>query len=104
DDAMLRAGVWNNVRSGFHVAALDPARVVDLLVAAPPVEDTEDSHRNLVPWALSQVVPAAPEGALGRLHEAFLEVLAGSEPGSERQLTAFRAAVRTAADPAVLSG
>ena len=33
DDTRLRAGVWNNIRSAFHNAAIDPADVIDLLEA-----------------------------------------------------------------------
>ncbi len=39
-----------------------------------------------------------PPTALGRLHDAALAKLAASEPGSEQQLAAFRAAIRSATD------
>jgi aminopeptidase N len=101
-DETLRAGAWNNVRSGFHHGALDPAMVVDLLAASLPIEDSEDSSRHLMPWVLDWVLPAAPAGSLERVHDAALGRLAECAPGSELQLSAFRAAVHTCSDPAVL--
>jgi aminopeptidase N len=97
-DVELRAAVWNNVRSGYHSGLLDPADVVDVAVASPPVEDTDDSARHVMPWLLSQVVPLAPAGSQDRLHEAFLRLLPRAEPSSERQLSTFRGAIRTSSD------
>ncbi|MFC6340951.1 aminopeptidase N, partial [Nocardioides hankookensis] len=57
EDPALRAGIWNNVRSAFHNAALSPAAVVDLVVASAPVESTEDSKRRLAPWLYGDVLP-----------------------------------------------
>ncbi len=62
-DVELRAGVWNNVRSGYHSGLLDPAVVIDVAVGSPPVEDTDDSPRHTMPWLLSQVLPLAPAGS-----------------------------------------
>jgi len=103
-DEALRAGIWNNVRSGFHHGAVAPAAVVDLLVASLPVEDTADSARHLMPWVLNWVLPAAPAGSLERVHAAALAKLTECAAGSELQLSAFRAAVHTCADPAALRG
>ena len=103
-DAALVAAVWNNVKSGFSVAALDPDRVVDLAVAAFPVQDGDDTPRHTVPWLLGRVLPAASPGSLGRLHAAARGALDAAAPGSEAQLAALRAAVRTAEDEAVLRG
>jgi aminopeptidase N len=101
-DEALRAGVWSNVRSGFHHGALDPAGVVDLLVASFPIEDSEDSARHLMPWVLEWVLPTAPPGSLERIHEAALTKLEECAHGSELQLSAFRAAVRTCGLPSML--
>ncbi len=103
-DGQVRAGVWNNVKSGFAVGAVPPDRVVDLLVAAFPVEDTEDTARHTMPWVLGEVLPAASVGAPARVHGAAVASLARQPAGSEAQLSAFRAAVHTAADPALLRG
>lgn len=103
-DAHLRAGVWNNVRSSLHNAAIDPADVLDLVVASPPVEDPEDTMRRTWTWVFSRVVPLAPSGAAARVHEAALEAMVAATPGSERQLAALRAAIRSADDEAILRG
>ncbi|MET0525012.1 MAG: aminopeptidase N [Nocardioides sp.] len=103
-DEALRAGVWNNVRSGFHHGAVDPADVVDLLVASLPIEDSEDSARHLMPWVLGWVLPAAPPGSLERVNAAALAKVTECGVGSELQLSAFRAAVHTCDDVSMLRG
>ena len=76
EDPLLRAAAWNNLRSGYHSGRIDPADVVDVAVASPPVEDSDDSGRHVVPWLLSQVLPLAPSGSTARLHDAFAARLA----------------------------
>ncbi|GAB2458136.1 aminopeptidase N [Nocardioides hungaricus] len=100
----LRAGIWNSARGALMDAAVDPAAVLDLVVASLPVEDTEDTRRRTLAWVFDWVVPLAGEGALARVHEAALTKLGSLEPGSERQLAAFRAAITSSADPAALRG
>ncbi|WP_134765974.1 aminopeptidase N [Nocardioides sp. 1609] len=101
-DHRLRAGIWNNVKSGYAEGAIAPDRVVDLVVAAFPAEDTEDTGRHTVPWLLGEVVPAAAAGSLERVHRAAVDSLAIQQPGSELQLSAYRAGIRTATAPATL--
>jgi aminopeptidase N len=101
-DGPLRAGIWNNLRSGFHNAAVSPADVIDLAVASLPVEDTEDTPRRTSAWLFREVLPLAPEGSLARIHQAALGKVASTDAGSEQQLAGFRAAIRSAEDPAVL--
>jgi aminopeptidase N len=103
-DEALRAGIWNNVRSGFHHGAVAPIAVVDLLAASLPIEDSEDSARHLMPWVLGWVVPAAPQGSLERVHAAALAKLTECGAGSEHQLSAFRAAIHTCTEPERLRG
>ena len=100
----LRAAVWNNVRSAVRAALLDPAAVVDLLVASPYVEDLGDSVAGARPWTTGTLLPAAPAGSTARVHDALRALLAEQEPGSEGQLRVLRSAVRTAEDPDVLRG
>ncbi len=99
-DTRLRAGVWNNVRSAFHNAALDPADVIDLIEAGLPIEDSDDAVFYTMPWAISKVAPltAAPLAALRRIHDAALERMRTAEPGSTLQLAAFQAAVSSCTD------
>ena len=104
EDTLLRAGVWNNVRSAFHNAAIDPADVIDLVEAGLPVEDSDDAVFYTMPWAISKVVPLAarPEDALARVHRATLAKAHASTAGSTLQLAAFQAAIASAADAALL--
>lgn len=103
-DTALVAAVWNNVKSGFSVAAVDPDQVIDLAVAAFPVQDGEDTERRTMAWLLGRVLPVASPGAHARLHDAAFAALEVAAPGSEEQLAALRAAVRTATDEARLRG
>ena len=97
-DDLVRAAVWNNVKSGFNEALVAPDDVVELLVAALPVHDTEDTARHTLPWVLGEVLPAAAPGAVERVHRTAAGLVDTTEPGSELQLSAFRTAVRTADD------
>jgi aminopeptidase N len=105
-DTRLRAGIWNNVRSGFHNAAVSPADVLDLLEAGLPVEDSDDAVFVTMPWVTRSVVPltADPAAALGRVHRAAVAKVASAPAGSTLQLSAFQAAVSSAGDPDELRG
>jgi len=100
DDTRLRAGVWNNVRSAFHNAAIDPADVIDLLEVAMPVEDSDDAVFYTTPWAITKVASLAadPAAALGRINAATLAKVGDAAPGSTLQLSAFQAAISSATD------
>ncbi|GAA1141232.1 aminopeptidase N [Nocardioides aquiterrae] len=104
EDDGVRAGIWNGVRSGFHNAAVSPADVVDLVVASPPVESTEDTKRRLGSWLLSDVLPLAPAGSLERVHAAALDKVGSLPAGSEHQLSGLRMAISTATSSEVLRG
>ena len=103
-DPSVQVAVWNNIKSGFAVAEVDPDHVVDLLEVAFPIEDTEDTARHTVPWVLADVLPAASPGARTRVHAALVRLAGSCRPASELQLSAFRAAVRTADDADLLRG
>ncbi|MGA8846990.1 MAG: aminopeptidase N [Nocardioides sp.] len=97
-DSQVLAAIWNNVRSGFSVARIDPDDIVDLLQARLPIEDTLDTHRQTKPWVLGDVVPAASAGSLDRIAAAARQRLQECEDGSELQLSAFRWVVSTTDD------
>lgn len=103
-DPQLRATLWNSIRMGVSNAVVDPARVADLLAVAPPIEDTDDSARHLMPWVLNTVVPLAPAGTLDRLHAGLRAAVERTDPGSELRLSAFRSLVATGSDPDALVG
>ncbi|MCX6399805.1 MAG: M1 family aminopeptidase, partial [Propionibacteriales bacterium] len=97
-DRQVRATMWNSVRLALFNAAVTPAAVADLLAAAPPVEDTADGIRGLIPWALDTAIPLGPPGTMERFHAAVRAASAAPEVGSEIQLSAFRATVLSAVD------
>ncbi len=104
-DPQLRAGVWSNVRSALHNAAVDPVDVLELVEASLPVEDTEDSRRRTMAWVYGWVLPLQPdpEAAVARLHAAARGKLEAAAPASEEQLAAFRATIATCPDSGPLS-
>lgn len=97
-DEQLRATMWNSVRLALFDGAVTPAAVADLLVAAPPVEDTATGIRSLLPWVFDVAIPLAPEGTMARYHDAVRDRVARATPGSEVQLSAFRSLVLSSAD------
>jgi aminopeptidase N len=98
EDALLRAGIWNNVRTGFHNAAVAPAAALSLLATGVPLEESDGALSSLLVWALGKVVPLAgnPAEALAGVHAACLARVATAAPGSSVQLAAFRGAVGSA--------
>jgi aminopeptidase N len=98
EDPLLRAGVWSNVRSALHNAAVDPVDVLEIVVRSLPIEDTEDTPRRTMAWVYGWVLPLQPdpEAAVVKVHEAARAKLAAAAPTSEEQLAAFRAAIGTA--------
>ena len=104
-DPELRAGLWSNIRSALHNAAVDPVDVLEVAVRSLPIEDTEDTRRRTMAWLLGWVVPLQPDPALAlaQLHEAASGKLAVAAPTSEEQLAAFRAAIATSSDTGKLA-
>jgi len=100
DDAPLRAGIWNNVRSAFHNAALDPADALDLVEAGIPTEDNDDAVFAIMPWAMTKVASLAgdPDAALRRIHAVAVAKVRSAPAGSTLQLSAFQAAASSAPD------
>ena len=101
---MVRAGIWNGIRSAFHNAALAPATALDLVEAAIPVEDNDDALTWVLPWARRDAAALSddPSAALGRVHRASLARLDTADPGSTVQLAAFQSTISTATDATVL--
>ena len=58
EDPLLRAGMWNSVRSAYHHARVAPAVVLDLLEAGLPAEDQDSAVQYTLAWVLAKVVPA----------------------------------------------
>ncbi len=104
DDTRLRAGIWNNLRSGFHNTAVDPADVLDLIEVGLPVEDSDDAVYYTLPWLIGKVAPLSTDrdAALRRIHDAAFAKVEASAPGSTLQLAAYQAAVSSATDSGLL--
>jgi aminopeptidase N len=103
-DDLLRAGIWNNLRTGFHNAAVAPEAVLTLLDSTIPREDSDAALSTLLLWALGKVAPLASDrpSAVARIHAACVARLATAAPGSSVQLAAFRGAVGSASSVALL--
>ena len=107
DDARLRAGIWNNVRSAFHNAAIDPADVLDLVEASMPIEDSDDAvrdHAALGVRARSPPLAADPEARAGLASTRRLAAKTlGDRTGLDAAARGLPAADRArATDPVVL--
>ncbi|HET7684053.1 MAG TPA: aminopeptidase N [Marmoricola sp.] len=114
-DPLLRTTIWNTVRNAVHQVRLSPGVAVDIIEAGivGEVQDAAlqmmaywtsydgDGTRGVVHQKLLPVV-ARPEEARARLNQAFRTRVATAPPGSELQLTAYRAAVSTESDATVL--
>lgn len=105
-DAMVRAGIWNSLRSAFHNAELDPALAIALVEAAIPSEDNDDCVSRVLGWAGGVVSPltTAPADALLRIHATSRARLATVEPGSSTQLAAYQASIWSSSDVDQLIG
>jgi aminopeptidase N len=113
-DPLLRASVWNAVRSGVHQGTLPPAQALSVVCAGIPVEEQDAALTAMVHWTAEEVradlagsgkLPAVlPDPAAGsrRVRSAFADRLASAAPGSGVQLAALHGVVATTTDAAEL--
>ena len=109
-DPATRVVLANALRDAVRDAELDPrlglAGTLDLVrTETSPAADVVIAA--LLQFATDSLVgaylpPAERPAALRAIRATAGEVLTGADPGSDRQLTAYRAAVRSALDPAEL--
>ncbi|HXH78889.1 aminopeptidase N [Nocardioides sp.] len=117
DDDLLRASLWNNVRSSFEVAATTPEQVLALAALSIPTEPSDEplsfneravdpSRLLLTEWLVTKVAPLAadPHQAGRALHEAYLTRAVTADPGSTVQHAAFQGAVETSTSATQLRG
>jgi aminopeptidase N len=104
EDALLRAGIWNNVRSAYRNVRIAPADVIGLVEVGLEIEDSDDALHYTLPWVIGAVAPLAPAGSLARVHAATTARTVSAEPGSTLQLAAFQAAVASCEDAQTLRG
>ena len=101
--------IHNAVRDAVRDAQLAPAEALDLLCDSLPTRRSEVIVTQLLAFAASQLAgaysPVAERPArLARVHDLATVIMESSEPGSDRQLAAFRACVRTSVDDQLLRG
>src|SRR5690606_24090787 len=106
EDAALRAGVWNSVRTSFHQARITPTQVLELVASGMRTEDNDEAVRSVVPWAIRTVagLSAYPGRATALIHRTLLERAASAPAGSTLQLAAFQSVVATCVDEETLRG
>ncbi len=100
NEPLMRAAVWNGLRSGVHLAAVDPSAVLAVLAAALPVEDSDSGVSRVCDWALTTLAPATadPQRAVAVVHRAAASRLDSAEVGSAVQLAAAEAFVTSHTD------
>ena len=96
--------VWNALRDAVRDASLDPAHALRVVEAALPAAGLDVVVASVLGFALDQLAGVyAPvgerPGRAERVRRLVGTLLDGAEPGSDRQLEAFRLAVRAETDP-----
>ena len=106
EDALVRSGVWNSVRSTFHQGLVDPEDVIGLVEATIEHEDNDDAMRYVVPWAISRGAGLSGDPTRGerRIHHALWRRTTTAPAGSTLQLGAFQGVVATSHDEQQLRG
>ncbi len=97
-DPATRVSFYNSLRDQVRDAELDPAVALDLVCEQLPAETEEVIVARLLGFAQESLAGTfCPESARPdrsvRVAELALRILTEAEPGSDRQLVAFRAAV-----------
>jgi aminopeptidase N len=103
DAAPTRVVLYNAVRDAVRDADLDPAQALDMVLAAVAVEPVELVAAELLAFATDQLAatyaePADRPGRRARVAALAHQLLAVAEPGSDRQLEAARAGIRSSDD------
>jgi aminopeptidase N len=96
--------VWNAVRDAVRDATLDPAFALRVVEAALPTSSSEIVSASVLGFALDQLAGVyAPvgerAGRADRVRDVAWALLGAAPLGSDRQLVAFRQAVRAEVDP-----
>lgn len=105
-DPMLRAGIWNSLRSGVHAGTVPAADALAVVAAGLPSEQDDDAVNVLAGWALGRLRAVADDpGSVDRTVADACRSLLGTAPaGSTLQLAAYVGLVASTADPALLRG
>ena len=103
-DDTAAVGVWNAVRDAVRDASLDPAYALEIVEAALPSAPADIVVFSVLGFALDQLAGAyAPMGEraarAARVDRVAWAIADAAGPGTDRQLVAFRQAVRAEPDP-----
>jgi aminopeptidase N len=95
--------VWNAVRDAVRDATLDPAEALGIVEAALPTAPADIVVFSVLGFALDQLAGAYAPVAdradrAGRVRRVAWAVVDAAGPGTDRQLVAFRQAVRSEPD------
>jgi aminopeptidase N len=101
--------VDNAIRDAVRDGDLDAEEALDLLCRSVPQQQSDVLVSVVLGYAARVLAgPFSPESRrpdrLARVHAVARDMLAAAAPGSDRQLTAFRITVDTAADLPLLAG
>ncbi|SEQ96732.1 aminopeptidase N [Microlunatus flavus] len=106
-DETASVGIWNAVRDAVRDAGLDPRRALALVESSLPAQRSEVVWDSVLTFARTQLAatyaPVEERAARARRVRAVAWTLVdGAQPASDRQLVAFRQAVRLETDPSRL--
>jgi len=108
-DPRTRVTLWNALRLAAADAEVHPAKALEVVVAALPVETDDSVVDSVARWATGTLAATYldDEGrpaAAGELAAALLATAERAPAGSGRQLAAARAAIAATANAALLRG
>ncbi|NNG18389.1 aminopeptidase N [Naumannella sp. ID2617S] len=108
-DSAIRVVLWNSIRDQVRNAELDPAVALRVVCEQLLDEPDEVVVTAVLTWAHGVLAGpyAAPADRPGRLHRLAVlahQLLQAAEPGSDRQLAAWRGLLRCTDDVELLEG
>ena len=95
-DPLARVVLWNSIRDQMRSVELDPEIALQTLEIELPEEEEDLIARAVLDWAQTTLAgqysrPDQRRGRLCRIADAAWEILARSQPGTDLQLSAWRA-------------
>jgi aminopeptidase N len=106
-DPIVRVVLWNSLRDQVRSAELDPAVALDMVTGTVPEEPDDLITRAILDWSLG--ILAGPytrtdqrTERVDRLTATAASILERAEPGSDRQLSAWRSLLGCTRDAGLL--
>lgn len=108
-DAITRVVLWNSVRDQVRAAELDPELALTVLCDQLPSEPEDLIARALLDWGQSALAgpyarPEDRQARLCRLADVATTILQSAQPGTDLQLSAWRALMGCTDDVEALEG